>query len=264
MNMTDHASPDLRGAAEPLYHDHFFAQFYDLQNVWSEDRAYCLDLAKGCKSVLDLGCGTGSLATAIAKHVPRVVGADPAPGMLEVAQARHGGERVKWIEGDACDIRLGERFDLICMTGHAFQCLRTRDDRAKFMRTLAAHLAPDGRFIFDSRNPVLEEWREWTPELTRLTLQHPQLGEVETWHDVSFDPATAVAAYGTTYSIRASGESSRTEARIAFPPRTEIDELLLEADLRVEQWLGDWDGSAWNAMSPELIALGGLDLTRAA
>jgi ubiquinone/menaquinone biosynthesis C-methylase UbiE len=246
---------------EPLYHDAFFAQFYDIDSPWSADRTYCLNLAKGCQSVLDLGCGTGSLAAQIARIVPRVVGVDPARGMLDVARQRDGGGLVTWIEADARHVRLGERFDLICITGHAFQCFLTREDRAAVLATIAAHLSPQGRFIFDSRNPVREEWREWTPEHSRRTLVHPQLGNIEEWHDIAFDAAIAVATYGTTYSVQATVETRRTEARIAFPPRRELDILLTDAGLRVERWLGDWDGSTFGETALEIIAMGSLNST---
>ena len=45
------------------------------------------------------------------------------------------------------------------MTGHAFQCLLTKDDQQALCATIAAHPAPGGTFIFDSRNPAVEEWR---------------------------------------------------------------------------------------------------------
>jgi SAM-dependent methyltransferase len=243
---------------ESLYHDAFFAQFYDLESPWSADRTFCMELSKGCRSMLDLGCGTGSLAVEIAKTVPRVVGVDPAPGMLDVARRRDGGTLVSWVAGDAREIRLGERFDLICMTGHAFQCLLTRDDRAAFAATLAAHLSPQGRFIFDSRNPAREEWREWTPAQSRMSFMHPRLGGIEGWHDVTFDDAVGIATYGTTYAVQASGESRRTEARIAFPSREDIATVLNDAGLRVVQWLGDWDGRLWSESELEIIPVGTL------
>jgi SAM-dependent methyltransferase len=246
---------------EALYHETFFAQFYDVDSPWSADRTFCLNLAKGCQSVLDLGCGTGSLAVKIAKIVPRVVGVDPAAGMLDIALHRPGGDRVTFAQGDARNIRLGEKFDLICMTGHAFQCFLTEDDRVAVMATIAAHLSPNGRFIFDSRNPVCEEWREWTSEKSRRTLRLQQFGEVDAWNDVVFDAASGVATYGTTYCVRATSERRRTQACIAFPSRGELKVLLTQAGLCVESWLGDWDGSAFSETALEIIALGRLKLT---
>ena len=51
--------------------------------------------------------------------------------MAKAAAARPGGARVQWITGDARTIRLGRRFDLVVLTGHAFQVFLTDYDRAQ-------------------------------------------------------------------------------------------------------------------------------------
>lgn len=165
--------------SEPLYADPIFARLYDYQCPWSPDAEYCLQLALSAASVLDIGCGTGRFCTTLAAHGHRdICGVDPAPGMLSIARSRNGSQAVEWIAGDARDIRIGRRFDLIVMTGHAFQTLLTDTDRAATFATIAAHLAPNGRFIFDSRNPVAREWVRWTTDLSRTTFTHPDLGPV--------------------------------------------------------------------------------------
>ncbi len=103
-----------------LYHDAALAHFYDLDNAWGDDLALCAKLAETASSVLDLGCGTGRFAVTLTGK--EVVAVDPASAMLDVARGRPGGEMVTWIEEDARTVRLGRRFDLVVMTGHAFQC----------------------------------------------------------------------------------------------------------------------------------------------
>ena len=70
-----------------LYRDPALAQFYDLENGWAPDLDYCRHLAEDAASILDLGCGTGLFATRMADG-RRVVGADPAAAMLEIARNR--------------------------------------------------------------------------------------------------------------------------------------------------------------------------------
>src|SRR3546814_11044136 len=118
-------------------------------NSWGADFYFCAGLAAEAKSVLDLGCGTGELAAGLADG-RQVVGVDPAAAMLEVAQRRPGGDKVEWIEADARGVRLGRRFDLILLTGHAFQVFLTRADQAAVLRTIAQPLSPRGRFVFDT------------------------------------------------------------------------------------------------------------------
>lgn len=48
----------------------------------------------GARRVLDLGCGTGTLALLLAERGVEVVGVDPAAGSLRVAQTKAGADRV--------------------------------------------------------------------------------------------------------------------------------------------------------------------------
>ena len=176
---------------DPLYRDPALAQFYDVANQWGLDFDFCVSLASDANSVLDLGCGTGELAAALAGH-RRVTGVDPAAAMLEVARQRPGGENVRWIEADARCVRLGEQFDLVVLTGHAFQVFLTTDDQKAALATIAAHLSPSGRFVFDSRNPNLRTWEGRNRHNSLHRLEHPQLGTVEAWNAPAYDDASNV------------------------------------------------------------------------
>ena len=242
-----------------LYHDPALADFYDLENGWerSPDFAYCRAFAADAASVLDLGCGTGELAVALAGEW-LVVGVDPAAAMLDIARAKPGAERVDFVEGDARTVRLGRRFERIVLTGHAFQVFLTTQDRRAALATIAAHLAPGGRFIFDSRNPACREWEEWGPDDSLRLLEHPRFGTVAAWNDVAEDPETGIVTYGTHYEVRATGKRLSAASRIAFPDKAELEALIAEAGLRVDRWLGDWEGNAWQPGAREMIPLGTL------
>ena len=245
-------------SGERLYNDADLAQFYDLDNGWADDTRFCLDLAMDAGSVLDLGCGTGLLAVEIATSGKRVVGADPAAAMLDVARGRPGGDRVRWVEADARAMRLGETFDLIMMTGHAFQVFLTSEDRLAVLSTIAAHLSPDGRFIVDSRNPAVEEWREWTQERSHRIVEHPSLGPVEAWNDVSRDEATGIVTYDTFYRATDDSRTFSATSKLGYPEKDEIERLIADAGLTVERWMGDWRGGALSGDTPEIIPLGRL------
>lgn len=237
-----------------LYRDPQLADFYDLENGWAPDTEYCRALARDAKSVLDLGCGTGLLASALSEG-RAVMGVDPAGAMLEVARARPGGDKVAWVEADARSFRSERRFDLILMTGHAFQCFLNDDDQRALLATIAHHLTPAGRFIFDSRNPALEEWREWVPADQRR-LDHPRFGAVTAWNDVAHDPATGIVTYQTFYRIETSGQVLSAASQIRFTPKDVIAAHIAAAGLSVDQWLGDWQGGSWHADAKEIIPIG--------
>ncbi len=243
--------------ADRLYDDPDLVQFYDLENGWGPDHDFCAWLAEDAESVLDLGCGTGQLAARLAEN-RAVVGVDPAGAMLDIARRRPGGDRVTWIEADARDLDLNRRFDLVMLTGHAFQVFLPRDDQQAVLRTIARHLAPGGRFVFDSRNPSAEEWRAWVPEESRRELMHPTFGKVAAWNDVSRDAASGIVTYETHYRIESDGRRLSATSQISFTPKDELDRLIAEAGLQVTRWYGDWQGGDWHPDSKEIIPLGQL------
>jgi SAM-dependent methyltransferase len=247
-----------RETPDRLYHDADLARLYDLDNGWGADLEYCLGLGRKVSSVLDLGCGTGRLIAALARD-RKAVGVDPAEAMLALARERSGGAHARWIIGDARTLRLGEPFELIVMTGHAFQSLLTEDDQIAALRTIAAHLSPNGRFIFDTRNPSAEEWREWTPDRSRRHLEHPSLGTLEAWNDVRQDAVTGLVTYETHYHVVSTGRMlSATASRLRFVGKHDLARLIISAGLAVDTWLGDWQGAPWTSASPEIIPYGRL------
>jgi SAM-dependent methyltransferase len=239
-----------------LFEDPELVRFYDAENGWGDDSRFCLAMAEGAASVLDLGCGTGLLAAALG-GTREVWGVDPAGAMLAVARNRPGGSAVTWVEADGRKVRLGRRFDLVVMTGHAFQCFLTDDDQRALCETIAAHLAPEGRFIFDSRNPTREEWRDWVPEHSGREFDHPLHGRIAAWNDVSMDAATNIVTYETCYRA-ASGSIQKASSSIRFATRNDIAQRIAEAGLEVDVWLGDWHGGQCTPQAPEIIPVGRL------
>ncbi|MBL0371113.1 class I SAM-dependent methyltransferase [Rhizobium sp. KVB221] len=243
---------------DPLYRDPELVDFYDLENgVW-DDFGFCIELARDARSLLDLGCGTGQLAAMSADGQRRVAGVDPAAAMLEVARKRDGGDKVRWVEAPAETVRLGEKFDLIMLTGHAFQVFLTDEAISAVLTTIAAHLEPEGRFIFDTRNPLCQEWREWVPDTSQRIVPHPVYGDVKAWNDVAFDDATAIATYQTFYEIAATGKTLSASSQIRFMGKPRLEALLAEAGLRADRWLGDWKGEPFHEQAKEIIPIGRL------
>jgi hypothetical protein len=141
------------------------------------------------------------------------------------------------------------------LTGHAFQCFLTDDDQRALCETIAAHLRSGGQFVFDSRNPAREEWREWVPALSQRDFDLPGLGRITAWNDVRYDPVSEIAAYETFYQA---GDGRRWQAtsRIRFTSQRQIATNLAEAGLAVQSWFGDWQGGAYKPSSAEIIPFG--------
>jgi SAM-dependent methyltransferase len=241
--------------ADALFEDSRLASLYDPFNGWDICDAFYYDLAREIGgTVLDLGCGTGLLACRIAEQGLHVIGVDPAEGMLRIARARGGGDRVTWIKASGQALQLDQRFDLIYMTGHAFQALLTDDDAVALLRAACNHLTRDGRLAFDTRNPARKAWLGWTPDKPRqvATAEH---GEVEERIAAAADPQTGIVDLTHLYQFAASGETIVGRSRIRFVARDHLERLLALADLTPVAWYGDWDRSPVGPASPELIVV---------
>ena len=73
-----------------------------------------------------------------------MTGVDPAAAMLAVARSKPHAEQVEWVESSAQSYKSQRRFDLIVMTGHAFQVLRTDADALAVLETMRGHLKERG------------------------------------------------------------------------------------------------------------------------
>ncbi|GJL83390.1 MAG: methyltransferase [marine bacterium B5-7] len=242
---------------DKLYSDSRLAQFYDIDNGPGENTAYVTQLADKAESVLDLGCGTGILLASLGRK-KYTVGVDPAVAMLDIACRRSGGEVVKWVNGDARNIRLGQNFDLIILTGNVFQVFLSEADQRAVLTTIATHLSSQGMFVFDTRNPTREEWRTWTPKASNRLIHHPSLGEVKAWNDVVYDAATHIATYETHYLVLSDNTLFSASSRIMFTSFDTLKQMMDDAGLVVVRWMGDWTGVEYTVSSPEIIPVGRL------
>lgn len=140
------------------------------QGKWSKDFPFfCTLIAKG--EALDLACGTGRLAGALAKSGLSCTGLDGSSEMIAFACEKSIELDISYLQGDMRDFSLDQKFDLITLSGNSFQALLTDDDQDNMFDCVKKHLKPSGVFAFNSRNPTPEElttseeftfWHEFT------------------------------------------------------------------------------------------------------
>jgi ubiquinone/menaquinone biosynthesis C-methylase UbiE len=238
----------------PIYTDPRLAACYDAANPPESFYAHYLALAGDApKTILDMGCGTGRLAVALAERGHRVTGADPSAGMMQVARKRPGAGSVRWIDSDAKSLALDTRFDLIVMTGNVFQVFLDDADIRTTLRALRRHLAPGGQLAFETRNPLIEEWRGWTPALTRETIEVPGVGAVEVHYDIA-EVEGAFVTYETHYRFGPDDVAVGRDT-LRFVRQEELATLLAEAGFTDVTWFGDWDRAPLTPSSPEFVVV---------
>jgi ubiquinone/menaquinone biosynthesis C-methylase UbiE len=88
---------------DAIFADPRLARVYDLFDGKRDDLGAYLRIADelGAERVIDIGCGTGSLAILLADGGRTVVAVDPAEASLEVAKSKGGAGKVTWVHGDA-------------------------------------------------------------------------------------------------------------------------------------------------------------------
>jgi SAM-dependent methyltransferase len=224
------------------------AELYDLDSPWSADRDFYLAQAGPApQSILDLGCGTGLICSAFAEIGHDVTGVDPAPAMLAVARRKPFGAKIEWVEATAQTFRSGKRFDLIIMTGHAFQVLLGDEDVRSAFETMRMHLKPGGKAVFESRNRAIDWAAEWSGEIA-LDAPAGRIVETHNVHEIRNDRLKFDSVYRFPDKVLLS------ESELRFMSRMEIETHLEAAGLGVEGLLGDWDGSAFDEKtSKEMI-----------
>lgn len=216
----DGAVPDA------IFDDPRLAQVYDpLDPDRSDLDAYVAILDElGARSVLDIGCGTGTLACMLAVSGMSVVAVDPALASLAVARSKAGADRVRWIHGDATDLpRL--RVDAAVMTGNVAQVFVTDDAWSATLARIRNALRSGGSLIFETRVPAQRAWEQWIPELSFTAVDVAGVGVVESWHEL-IEVDGRLVTFRSTIDFQADGTRIESQSTLCFRTRDELEESL--------------------------------------
>ncbi len=217
-----------------------------------QDFGFHLPLVLESDAVLDVGCGTGSLLH-LARHrghTGRLVGIDPAHAMLDVARSRSD---IDWVHGDMSSYRPGPAFDLVVMTGHAFQALVTDAEIAVTLDGIHAALRPGGRFSFETRNPAARAWERWVEgyEIAFVAAG----GRAGRFRSRTDEVDDGVVSFTTSHHVDGWTEAESSTSMLRFLDADALDRALSHAGFTVQQRYGDWDRSAFEQPSPEIITI---------
>lgn len=166
-------------------------------------------------TVLELGCGTGSTALALAPDVARLVGTDVSGEMIAIAREKADAQGCRNVEfvvaAAASSLDAGTAFDAVL----AFNLLHLVVDRPAVLRQALRALKPGGLFI--SNTPCLSEMNP----LLRLAVPVARL--VGKAPQVAFFPASVlereIEGAGFAMVERARHGSGRKDPRIFIVAR---------------------------------------------
>jgi SAM-dependent methyltransferase len=247
----------IRSVPDHQFSDIRLASLYDLFCPWEGrgDFSFYLPLIMAADAVLDVGCGTGALLHGAREHghVGRLCGLDPAVGMLERARLRSD---VEWVLGDLGSVGWDREFDLVVMSGHAFQVLVEDDDVMRALSTIRSALTDDGSFAFETRNPLAREWERWGP--THPTVVVDADGTVvRMGHAVELPAEGGRVSFTTTFSSPDWDQAEISRSTLRFLDRDALSTFLADAGLVIVDQFGDWDRGPLTETSPEIITIAG-------
>ena len=216
------------------------AELYDLENPWSPSDDFFLAVAnrRPASRLADVGCGTGTLTTAIARAGHRVTAVEPNRSFLEAARSKPGGGTVEWIHGTASDLPT-DTFETVLLTGHVVHAFVDDAEWHELLADLRRALVPDGTLAFDARDPAARGWEAWAgghegvlPSGVRFTSRSDIVaidGDV-----VTFEVDTHLDDVERRHGV----------SRYRFRPEPELRRALEEGGFRVEELHGGWHGEA--------------------
>lgn len=220
--------------------DDLRATLYDAENLWAEDDDFFLALAneRPASRVLDLGCGTGRLTTALAAAGHVVTGVDPDEGAVTAARLKPHAEDVDWVLGTSSALDSDATFDLVLMTAHVVQAIADPGEWRRTLADLHRVLVPGGRLAFDSRDPAARVWERWNPQESRGTTVLADGTQIEGWYEV-----TAMADGVVTldeHAVLADGTHDVQTGELAFRDEDRLRADLRRAGFTVDHVFGGW------------------------
>lgn len=233
-----------------MYSDAEAAELYNLLNAWGASDDFYLALVMDSSSVLDVGCGTGTMLhrARSAGHHGRLVGVDPDRAALAIARWR---DDITWMEGTAASMSWEREFDLAVMMSHAFQYLVTDHELRTSLAAIRNALVDGGCFVFETRNPAVREWETWNPDHPievvdaagrALRITYQVLSIVD---DVVTLTETTSDADGTVLWV--------DQASLRFLDAERLIRFLIETGFSIDAQQGDWSGGPLNQESREIV-----------
>ncbi len=245
---------DVRGGADPewfrrYYGDDYAASVRDSLDADRTDREtdFLISLtgvARGAH-VVDLGCGEGRHALALAGRGMRVTAVDLNRRFLE--RGRRDALRqdldVQWLHGDMRTPRAGP-FDLALLLFHSFGFFSDAEN-AQLLRDWGRELEPAGGFVIDvwNRERIL---RDFVPRAERT------VGDLAVLEERDWDGATG--RLQVRYRYHWHGKPARSyEASFRLYGKGELEVLLEEAGFGPSVAYGSLTGDSWRADAPRLV-----------
>lgn len=188
--------------------------------------------------ILELGCGTGSMAVELAKRGYDMIALDQSPDMLSRAyeKAKANNLDILFINQDMRNFELYGTVDAVLCLLDSLNYITSLTDLKKVFRLVNNYLNPSGLFIFDLNSPY---------KLSKVLANNVffELDDDISWiWNNTYDSRKRCATFDLTFFVRNNDglyeRFDETHRERAFT-RTEIKKAIEEAGLELVGYYGD-------------------------
>lgn len=212
--------------------------------------------------VLEVACGTGRVAIALAEDGADVVGVDVSPSMLHTASSKAKARdlSIRFVECDMRDMDLVESFGLVICPCSSLCHILSESDLELVFRRIANHLMPSGVFAFDVLNPRPDRIATFDASSRhRFSYEDPYgSGHVSVSGTQRFDHSSKVLIDDLIYSF-GDGERLQHARRLSrLATNREIVAALNRVGLGVQSCFGDFECMPFTPHSNQQVFVCGL------
>ncbi len=209
-----------------------------------------LDLPPG-SAILDLCCGHGRHALALAKRGYRVTGQDLSEVFLQRAQAEAEaqGVQVRWLQSDMRKIPFESEFDAVINIFTAFGYLENEDEDQEVLQQVYKALKPHGLFLLETMH------REFLLRNFAASEVSRHADGLIVLEERDFDILTSYCHVQVTM-LSPDGQRREYARSSRIYTLTELARMLEAVGLHVQAYYGGLDGSQLRLTSPRLVVIG--------
>lgn len=198
----------------------------------------------GARSVLELACGTGTIAIGLSKMGFYVEGCDLSEDMLAIAQEKafSAGKNIKFLKQDMRTLDMRRTYEAVVCLCDGLNYITDLESLKKVFQNVDKHLNPGGVFIFDLSTEF---------KLKEIIGNHTFAETFEEgayiWEN-QYDEETGVLEFWLTLFVETEGVYHRSEE---YHQQKSYSEKLVKSCFPPSfEFLGLYDGDTFDALLP--------------
>ncbi len=200
-------------------------------------------------TILNLNCGWGRHAIALAHYGLAVIGLDETSSLLELARETSDQMNlsIRWVQGDLSDLALTGPLDAVVeFNSNLLESTEGPAEALYLLDQINAILKPNGLFLFGSPS-----WQATPP---RHEQSQAETSESTELYSYTFDPDSRIIQSQTTVIDR--DGNLHKYGRLSWHPTAEqMADLLLQAGFHIEGQLNNFSFLPYDPNRPGLVWL---------